>query len=284
LEQNKKILAERWLIQVDMSTRSEIKLPTSYIQSCVLVRSLYTYVRIMPAYQLYRSTQKNQRGGVKMHYIITNREPIDDAAFEDGSSKIMKFGLIETPFGVINVQVEYRKSIKEEHFPSRIIRESQIISEFFGTSKHSHQKPINVPTSKPRSTTGANLGETMPIDIPTKKQDELQRGRAISLPAQQHIPNNFEERNSPRNNEYPFSKPPTYKPSKPVNIPTSKRRENHLPFGQTPPFSRDSIEISPKLFSSNSFTPPFEMCIQEHSSSWKNSKFKVNLYCSSNTS
>lgn len=85
LEQNKKVLAERWLIQVDTSTQPEIKITTSYIQSCVLVRSLFTYVRIMPAYQLYKSTQKNQRGGVKMHYIITNREPID-AAFEEGKN------------------------------------------------------------------------------------------------------------------------------------------------------------------------------------------------------
>ncbi|KAL1925676.1 uncharacterized protein VTP21DRAFT_559 [Calcarisporiella thermophila] len=122
------ILLERWTLSLDSSsasasntTTSSMDLPVIYKYSIIFFRSLYTYARLLPAFQLYRQLQKARVGSalkIGCRLVSGSSTPpheygIDVPLLEDTKPvvKELRIGQIETPLGIFSLRVEYRTNV-----------------------------------------------------------------------------------------------------------------------------------------------------------------------------
>ncbi|ORY06292.1 hypothetical protein K493DRAFT_310625 [Basidiobolus meristosporus CBS 931.73] len=115
------ILLESWqLFLMEPVGSGVVDLPVVYKKSIVFFRSLYTYVRQLPAYRLFRRLRKMKLNGLKLGYRLTttpmtpdNEIGIDTPISETdthGSSSSHAFDPIDTPLGSFVLNVRYRSN------------------------------------------------------------------------------------------------------------------------------------------------------------------------------
>ncbi|KAK9710119.1 autophagy protein 13, variant 2 [Basidiobolus ranarum] len=115
------ILLESWqLFLMEPVNSSVVDLPIVYKKSIVFFRSLYTYVRQLPAYRLFRRLRKMKLNGLKLGYRLTtapmtpdNEIGIDTPISETdshGSASNHAFDPIDTPLGSFVLNVRYRSN------------------------------------------------------------------------------------------------------------------------------------------------------------------------------
>ncbi len=91
----KNILLERWHIEcldakeapkVDSNAENPRgELQPAYRKLIVSMRSLYTYLMLLPSYKLFLKTRKNRNLVTKIAYLLSNVEPTNlSDAFEEG--------------------------------------------------------------------------------------------------------------------------------------------------------------------------------------------------------
>ncbi|TPX58117.1 hypothetical protein PhCBS80983_g03329 [Powellomyces hirtus] len=112
------VLLESWQLTFSHSTPTQPpELPTVYKKSVAFFRSLYSHVRLLPAYRLSRRFRRKQSGMGVGYRVSTSRvAPYDEAGLDQlHSSGDMRrgieeynFGSIETPLGVFSLHVNYR--------------------------------------------------------------------------------------------------------------------------------------------------------------------------------
>ncbi|ORX91841.1 hypothetical protein K493DRAFT_339120 [Basidiobolus meristosporus CBS 931.73] len=115
------ILLESWqLFLIEPINLSVVDLPVVYKKSIVFFRSLYTYVRQLPAYRLFRRLRKMKLKGLKLGYRLTTAPtspeneigidtPISEADSNGGTSN-HAFDPIDTPLGSFVLNVRYRSN------------------------------------------------------------------------------------------------------------------------------------------------------------------------------
>ncbi|KND02920.1 uncharacterized protein SPPG_02001 [Spizellomyces punctatus DAOM BR117] len=116
---HKSVLLESWQLTLSHPIASQApELPVVYKKSVALFRSLYSYVRLLPAYRLYRKLRRQKDGNLGIGYRLSTSRvmPVDEAGLDQlHSSGDMRrglseynFGSIDTPFGVFSLHVNYR--------------------------------------------------------------------------------------------------------------------------------------------------------------------------------
>lgn len=138
------LLLERWTINVgDKSSVSPADLvdplPNVYKKAVVLFRSLYTYIRFIPAFKYYKSVAKQPANSpaLKLAYRITNgdfKSPHVDTltlplySSEEPVTARQDFGPSHSPVGPLHISVQYRTNCEFTVEDS----ESLLSSEFMG--------------------------------------------------------------------------------------------------------------------------------------------------------
>ncbi|KAI9289658.1 autophagy-related protein 13-domain-containing protein [Umbelopsis sp. AD052] len=117
-----KILLESWTLTLNHPIPDfSVDLPNLYKRSIVFFRSLHSYVRLLPAYNLYRRLRKygnisQLRLGYRMVSVDTEQSGeigIDVSIVEHDArspTKAYEFADIMTPLGHFNLKVEYRRN------------------------------------------------------------------------------------------------------------------------------------------------------------------------------
>ncbi|CAG8671867.1 8188_t:CDS:2, partial [Funneliformis mosseae] len=118
---SKNILLESWQLTLSHPLPDPPPdLPVVYKKSIAFFRSLYAYVRLLPAFRLYKRIKMNLNNALKIGYRFvlpsTNHGdyigidvPIIEGESRNVSSKF-KFGSIDTPLGVLSLKVNYRSN------------------------------------------------------------------------------------------------------------------------------------------------------------------------------
>ena len=138
------LLLERWTINVgEKSSVSPADLvdplPNVYKKAVVLFRSLYTYIRFIPAFKYYKSVAKQPANSpaLKLAYRITNgdfKSPRVDTltlplySSEEPVTARQDFGPSHSPVGPLHISVQYRTNCEFTVEDS----ESLLSSEFMG--------------------------------------------------------------------------------------------------------------------------------------------------------
>ncbi|KAF9700695.1 hypothetical protein EKO04_001197 [Ascochyta lentis] len=138
------VLLERWTINVgDKSavhpTELSDPLPNVYKKAVVLFRSLYTYIRFIPAFKYYKSIAKQPANhpALKLAYRITNgdfKSPHVDTLemplyqSDEPITDRQDFGPSHSPVGPLGISVQYRTNCEFSVEDS----ESLLSSEFMG--------------------------------------------------------------------------------------------------------------------------------------------------------
>ena len=138
------LLLERWTINVgEKSSVSPADLvdplPNVYKKAVVLFRSLYTYIRFIPAFKYYKSVAKQPANSpaLKLAYRITNgdfKSPRVDTLTlplyqsEEPVTARQDFGPSHSPVGPLHISVQYRTNCEFTVEDS----ESLLSSEFMG--------------------------------------------------------------------------------------------------------------------------------------------------------
>lgn len=124
--QTSELLLERWTLQYQRKTlagqgpvgtpvnRSTIDEAAVYKRLIILVRSLFSYVRVLPAYRMYRACKRHQGRLCRLDYRIlrqAQRGSIGGARSVD-TPRLQQFSFapVDTPSGCFKVSVEYQPS------------------------------------------------------------------------------------------------------------------------------------------------------------------------------
>jgi autophagy-related protein 13 len=96
-----------------------LSLSKTYLQ-CVMARTLYSYVRVLPAYRLYRACRDHRGEAYNLTYRLLHKPasllPAVDAGQADGGPKRwhverFAFAPIETMTGSLQISVQYQPHV-----------------------------------------------------------------------------------------------------------------------------------------------------------------------------
>ncbi|GBC04048.1 hypothetical protein RclHR1_05490011 [Rhizophagus clarus] len=114
----KNILLESWQLSLSHpSTDQPPDLPIVYKKSIVFFRSLYAYVRLLPAFRLFKRIKTKLNHDLKIGYrfVLPNADYIDDIGIDvpiiEGETNVSSqftFGQIDTPLGSLSLKAKYR--------------------------------------------------------------------------------------------------------------------------------------------------------------------------------
>ncbi|RIA97215.1 autophagy-related protein 13-domain-containing protein [Glomus cerebriforme] len=114
----KNILLESWQLTLSHpSADPPPDLPIVYKKSIVFFRSLYAYVRLLPAFRLYKRIKMELNHDLKIGYrfVLPNADYIDDIGIDvpiiEGETNVSSqftFGPIDTPLGALSLKAKYR--------------------------------------------------------------------------------------------------------------------------------------------------------------------------------
>ncbi|KAJ3047243.1 autophagy protein 13, partial [Rhizophlyctis rosea] len=115
------ILLETWQLTLSHPIPTQpLDPPLVYKRSAAFFRSLYSYVRLLPAHRLFRKLRDREGGALKIGYRLSSSRMmrVDEAGLDQlHSSGDMRtgisewgFGNVDTSHGVFNLHVTYRLS------------------------------------------------------------------------------------------------------------------------------------------------------------------------------
>ncbi|KAF9575200.1 autophagy protein 13 [Mortierella alpina] len=115
--------------------------PVVYKKSIIFFRSLFAYMRLLPAYQLYRRLRK-QNHPLKIGFRVNRGQSPEESMFRDseigievplieGETRAMlseyRFGQVETPLGAFSLKVTYRSNCEFHVDESEAVLSSRFI-------------------------------------------------------------------------------------------------------------------------------------------------------------
>lgn len=248
---------ERWVVHyehqksIPQSGDGSGSYKKTYKKSIILLRSLYSTLRLLPAFRVFRQlTSSSQSYNFDISYKVSSfSEPFSRAKEEE--MKSFGFAPVETPFGRLCVSVTYCPSLSDLNLEASTLLPPQIIMDYVGSPA---ADPLKVFPSTGgsgrslRSTSFPLRGFESPSSSPFQRPHSWTSGlhRAAHLTHQ------------------PFSvSPPTYptqqmlsdfQPSPPD--PYGQRSPNYRPFIHKKGISFDECRLSPPFSPSPSPSPP----------------------------
>ena len=259
-------------------SKSDGELSVAYKKAMALMRSIFTYLVLLPAYDIFLRNQKNRRLPNKLCYCITSSvHGSKTTGFEEGSTNKFIFSPFEVPSlnSSIKLSVVYRKKdlelddiFSEQESQKGILTESQFIPNFF--ANETSKPPVQVKKANSQPALDDDLrrmrdrANSMPVKRgflheAIKKEEEkrlneqhnLQRPPVYKPPAeaeettqQQHV--KFEPQQQLLPQQPVRSETTTYGQSLPTNISISK--QHSIPI-------KNKRQTQPAIF--NDETPPF---------------------------
>ena len=231
---------EQWCLKTSPPDRnsgdlSGRHLKSTYLKSIVLMRSLYTFLRILPAHRLVRHCQKNKTIASQFSFEVIPDDGINGIV---GARSGFDFAGVNTPLGNFNLSVVYR-----QHCPFSLLQSASVnplenrIAEWPANSGRSQLNTVSCPTvrhdakplpggrgnqtAKPVSVMGGSVGRTSTDEIEEemfgRRSQEKPMGRIARMSSPARSP--------------PISMYPT---TDPIGIPSSVDNDLMLPMA-TPP-------------------------------------------------
>ncbi|KAG0198322.1 autophagy protein 13 [Mortierella sp. GBA30] len=119
------IILESWSLSLSNTLPDPVpEPPVVYKKSIIFFRSLFAYMRLLPAYQLYRRLRK-QNHPLKIGFRVNRGQTPEESMYRDseigievplidGETRAMlseyRFGQVETPLGAFSLKVTYRSN------------------------------------------------------------------------------------------------------------------------------------------------------------------------------
>ncbi|KAF9953591.1 autophagy protein 13 [Mortierella alpina] len=136
------IILESWSLTLSNTPPDRIpEPPVVYKKSIIFFRSLFAYMRLLPAYQLYRRLRK-QNHPLKIGFRVNRGQSPEESMFRDseigievplieGETRAMlseyRFGQVETPLGAFSLKVTYRSNCEFHVDESEAVLSSRFI-------------------------------------------------------------------------------------------------------------------------------------------------------------
>lgn len=129
---------ERWILQFQTSSNSSSSSSFSlsgriYKKTIVLLRSLYSLLRFLPAHKVFRTLNaSNQSYNYDISYKVSSfAEPF--SRDEERDFKPYSFTPVETPFGQLSISVMYRTNLSVFNFEVSSLIPPMIIADYVGS-------------------------------------------------------------------------------------------------------------------------------------------------------
>ncbi|KAF9934498.1 autophagy protein 13 [Mortierella alpina] len=136
------IILESWSLTLSNTPPDRVpEPPVVYKKSIIFFRSLFAYMRLLPAYQLYRRLRK-QNHPLKIGFRVNRGQSPEESMFRDseigievplieGETRAMlseyRFGQVETPLGAFSLKVTYRSNCEFHVDESEAVLSSRFI-------------------------------------------------------------------------------------------------------------------------------------------------------------
>ncbi|KAI3808740.1 hypothetical protein L1987_24700 [Smallanthus sonchifolius] len=129
---------ERWVVQYEYSRASQSHQSSesykkTYKKSIILLRSLYTMMRLLPAYRAYRKlSSKGKACGFDIVYKVSSfSAPVTRS--EEQVMKPYSFIPVEAQHGRLSVSVKYRESLSDFNLETSASLPPEIITDYVGS-------------------------------------------------------------------------------------------------------------------------------------------------------
>ncbi|GJJ69297.1 autophagy-related protein 13 [Entomortierella parvispora] len=182
------IILESWsLTQSNTPPDPAPEPPVVYKKSIIFFRSLYAYMRLLPAYQLYKRLRK-QNLPLKIGFRVSRGQPPEESMFRDSDIGIevpliegetrpnlseYRFGQVETPLGAFSLKVTYRSNCEfhvDESEASMIYRFNDMDENYFTPTIVTHSQESVKSSGRP-SFDGRR--PTAPSPLPRRSSSDL---------------------------------------------------------------------------------------------------------------
>ncbi|RYR26434.1 hypothetical protein Ahy_B02g060667 isoform B [Arachis hypogaea] len=248
---------ERWVVQYE---RPRVMAPQTgditgsykktYKKSIVLFRALYSHMRLLPAYKIFRklSLSSHTCNFDIIYKVSSFRDPfsrVEDVVLEEYS-----FTPIEAIPGRLSISVTYRTKLSDFNLECSTSLPTQIITDYVGSLLADPLRPFPVSEKGVRATSFPLRGIAPPSSAPLERPHSWTSGFHKAAPMVQ-------------NQHYVGSPPVNCAPSKPYDIPSSptdshgirihnyrmhnRHRSSYDEYQLSPPFS-PSLSPSPPTF------------------------------------
>ncbi|CAI9762542.1 unnamed protein product [Fraxinus pennsylvanica] len=140
---------ERWVIQHEHRRSvahpiSEAFYKKTYKKSILLLRSIYSMLRLLPAYKAFRKRGSSQNCDFDINYKVCTYA-IPFSRVEDELMKRHNFIPIDTQQGAVSVSLTYRKDLSDFNLDAFVSFPSEIITDYVGSPLTEPIRPF--PTS-----------------------------------------------------------------------------------------------------------------------------------------
>eukprot|EP01119_Soliformovum_irregulare_P020976 TRINITY_DN6870_c0_g1_i1.p1 TRINITY_DN6870_c0_g1~~TRINITY_DN6870_c0_g1_i1.p1 ORF type:complete len:453 (+),score=33.39 TRINITY_DN6870_c0_g1_i1:119-1477(+) len=212
---NKKHLVEQWKMTHEASTSSAVtEIPTLYKKLVVMIRSLYTFLRVSPAYKLFRGCKRGTIPGAWTSHQF-NTLPISsfDVITQSDKPTTFSFETTQTQLGRLTLTVTYTDAQFHRRIippPRTLLNSKLLISDYAPNQEAIDSRDPMTPSdlrfgSPPVATSGFDLrssslsppkiapirdvqtqygspSESKPIGIPSQKASDGVGSKPSSLP------------------------------------------------------------------------------------------------------
>ncbi|OUZ99433.1 Autophagy-related protein 13 [Macleaya cordata] len=245
---------ERWVVQYE-SPRTMLPQPSegsvsyrkTYKKSIILLRSLYSTMRLLPAYRIFRRlSTSNQTYNFDIIYKVSSfSEPFSRE--EEETMKGYSFVPVEAHPGHVSISVTYRPTLSDFNLELSTSLPPQIITDYVGSPA---TDPLKVfPSAENRATSFPLRGLHSPSSTPFQRPHSWTSGLHRAAP--------FAQNHALSGSPPAYRTPPTpsdYSPSPPDIY--SQRSQSFRMSAQKRGMSFDEYQLSPPFSASPSPSPP----------------------------
>ncbi|KAL2550886.1 Autophagy-related protein 13 [Forsythia ovata] len=143
---------ERWAVQHEHQRAvahpiSEASYKKTYKKSIILLRSIYSMLRLLPAYKAFRKRGSSQNCDFDINYkVCTYAVPFSRE--EDELMKRHNFISIDTQQGALSVSVTYRRDLSDFNLDAFVSFPSEIITDYVGSPLTEPIRPFPTTSSE----------------------------------------------------------------------------------------------------------------------------------------
>lgn len=247
-------LVERWVVQYE-SARTSHQLSESsapykktYKKSIILLRSLYTMMRLLPAYRAYRKLSISSKAcDFDVNYKVSSfSAPLTRA--EEQAMKQYSFFPVEAQNGRLSISVKYRESLADFNLETSTSFPPEIITDYVGSPATDPFRAFPMMDKGVHATSFPAREMQSPTSAPPQRPHSWTSGLS---------------RGAPFTHNQSFGSPPAHRSStgrydlssSPTDV-YGQRTQNYRPPAHHTGTSFDDYQLSPPFSPSPSPSPP----------------------------